>query len=60
MRILFMHLQGDYPPLLDYYSEDLKALARGMISTNPPNRPNADEVGIYFKIIFNASGYYTM
>lgn len=36
--------QGIYPPLLDYYSEDLRELARGMISTNPTKRPNAEEV----------------
>lgn len=37
-------LQGNYPAVLGYYSDDLKALARGMISTNPNVRPNADEV----------------
>lgn len=37
-------MQGNYPPLLDYYSEDLRALARGMISTNPTKRPDAEEV----------------
>lgn len=38
------HLQGNYPPVLDYYSEDVRALARAMISTNPTNRPSAEEV----------------
>lgn len=35
---------GQLPPAVGLLSEDLRALARGMISTNPPNRPNAEEV----------------
>lgn len=38
------HLQGNYPAMLDYYTGDLRALARGMLSTTPINRPSADEV----------------
>eukprot|EP00752_Nemacystus_decipiens_P006906 g6201.t1 len=34
---------GTYPTMLDYYTGDLRALARDMLSTNPSNRPNADE-----------------
>ncbi|CAM9657275.1 unnamed protein product, partial [Pylaiella littoralis] len=34
---------GDYPPLLDYYSDELRALATGMISTSPTDRPSVDE-----------------
>lgn len=41
---LHARLQGTYPPLLDYYSDDLKALARGMINTNPNDRPDAEQV----------------
>eukprot|EP00903_Cladosiphon_okamuranus_P009689 g9218.t1 len=35
--------RGNYPPVLDYYSEDLRALARDMININPPDRPSAEE-----------------
>lgn len=35
--------QGDYPPMLAYYSEELRALATGMINTNPGERPSVDE-----------------
>ncbi|CAM9985468.1 unnamed protein product, partial [Ectocarpus sp. 12 AP-2014] len=31
---------GDYPPMLAYYSEELRALATGMINTNPDERPS--------------------
>ncbi|CBN75366.1 conserved unknown protein [Ectocarpus siliculosus] len=34
---------GDYPPMLAYYSEELRALATGMINTNPDERPSVHE-----------------
>ena len=36
--------QGDYPKMLQYYSEVLRALARDMISTDPMDRPDVAEV----------------
>ncbi|CAN0473251.1 unnamed protein product [Ectocarpus sp. 8 AP-2014] len=36
--------KGDYPPMLAYYSEELRALATGMINTNPCERPSVEEV----------------
>ncbi|CAM9617044.1 unnamed protein product, partial [Ectocarpus sp. 12 AP-2014] len=34
---------GDYSPMLAYYSEELRALATGMINTNPCERPSVEE-----------------
>ncbi|CAM9619833.1 unnamed protein product, partial [Scytosiphon promiscuus] len=35
---------GKYPPLLGYYSDELKALVAGMINTLPTERPRVDQV----------------
>eukprot|EP00752_Nemacystus_decipiens_P004776 g4347.t1 len=34
--------KGTYPPLLDYYSSDLRALVEDMINIIPAKRPNAE------------------
>lgn len=36
--------QGDYPPLLDYYSKELSELACSLMSTDPQDRPDIGQV----------------
>ena len=37
-------LQGDYEPLPDVFSDDLRDLVDGMLSTDPDRRPSLDDI----------------